>query len=240
MPRRKKLPVAAPLAFRPTTLRLPQLIPFGLPELDAALGGGLPVGRLTEIIGATAPAGASYGSTLLAAQFIANRQKLSPHASALWTDLSGSLDFELLRRAGVNLDLVTVLRPRDGAEALNRAFSHLITKPSHVLVISGLPKLGRRDLLFIGLLERLALLIPGTRTVLVCLSKPASTGPALARLAAVRLALDNEEMISERGRTILAADLTVLKHRFAKRQPGWRPGKQIALRISARLPRSMY
>lgn len=224
---RKRLQVAAPLALRPSMPRLPQLVPFGVPNLDDALGGGLPLGRLTEIIGAT-----TYGSALLVAQFIANRQRIAPSTNVVWTDLGGSLDFELLRRSGVNMNLLTVLRPRDGAEALNRAFSHLITKPSHVLVISGMPQLGRRDLLFIGLLERLALLIPGTRTVLVCLSKPESTGPALARLAAVRLALDNEEIITERNRAIFAADLTVLKHRFAA------AGRQVALRLAARPARS--
>lgn len=228
MPRRKRFPVAAPQAIRRASVpRAPQMVSSGVPALDAALGGGLPLGRLTEIIGGTA-----YGSPLLVANFIATRQRGAPHTNVVWTDLGGTLDLGLLDRAGVDLDRVTVLTPRDGADALNHVFAQLVSHPSHILVISGLPNLSRRDMLFIGLLERLALLIPGTRTVLVCLSAPETTGAALARFAAVRLTLDNETIITDRTRTIYAADLTVLKNRFAA------AGRKVALRLTAKPPRA--
>lgn len=226
MPRRKRLPVAAPSlplqgALRPTTPRSPQLIPFDLPDLDEALGGGLPLGRLTEIIGANEPA-----QHLLAARFIAARQRRAPAVRAVWLDLGGRLDPALLATAGLDLDQVVILAPRDGAETLSRAYGYLVSHPAHVLVISGLPRLGRRDALFVGLLERLAFLLPGARTILLCLSNPERTGAALARLAAVRLLLENEQVTGDRRRTILEASITVLKHRFA------RAGAQVALRIA--------
>jgi hypothetical protein len=232
MPRRKRLPVAVPNAARPSTpIFAPQLIPFGEPHLDAALGGGLPLGRLTEIIGAT-----EQGKHLLAARFIAARQQRAPAVRIVWLDLSHRLDLELVQAVGVDLHQVTVLAPRDGSDTLRRAFTYLAAHPAHILVISGLPALSRRDLLFIGLLERLAILVPGTRTILLCLTAPETTGSALARLAAVRLQLDHETISTAPGRTRYTAALTVLKHRVAARQPGWHPGAQVALRLIARAP----
>lgn len=236
MPRRKRLPVAAPGlhqqgAVRPTSRAAPQspsLVPFGDPQLDAALAGGLPLGRLTEIIGA-----GDQGKHLVAARFIAARQIRAPAVRVAWLDLNGRLDLDLIGAAGVDLARVTVLTPRDGIDTINRAFTFLAAHAVHVLVISGLPKLSRRDLLFVGLLERLALLLPGVRTILLCLSTPASTDGLLARLAAVRLYLDNEAVTRSAGRIQYQADLTVLKHRFGSRQPGWRPGAQVALHITA-------
>ena len=83
------------------------------PDLDAALGiGGLPRGRITEIIGP-----ATSGKVTLAAKVLsaAHREK---EALAAWLDLSNACDPDYLHRCGLDLDRLLIVRPRDATDAL--------------------------------------------------------------------------------------------------------------------------
>jgi hypothetical protein len=220
MPRRQKLPTVAPLVQAAAVPQPPPLIPSGIPALDRALRGGIPLNRITEISSV-----AAHGRHLLAARFVTQRLAAEVAGQAAWLDLGLCLAPELLSAAGVPADRVTLLTPRDGAETLHRSFTFLAMQQYQAIVIAGLPRATRGDLLFISLLERIALLVPQTRSILLYLTDPTTTSPALARLAAVRLGLAGEDITHRPDATIYTATATVLKHRYA------RPGVRVALRL---------
>ena len=75
--------IPAALSFRPPVA--PALLPFGVPEVDAALGGGLPLGAITELTGA-----ASSGRTTLALATLAGVTRQG--VTCAYVDISDSLD----------------------------------------------------------------------------------------------------------------------------------------------------
>lgn len=93
------------------TLDIPR-ISTGSIVVDSIIGGGLPVGRITEIFGPY-----SSGKTTFALTSIANVQKNG--GSALFIDLESSLDPRWAKRLGVDLDSLIVVSPDLGSEALD-------------------------------------------------------------------------------------------------------------------------
>ena len=90
--------------------RLPAL-PTGFAPLDVATGlGGLPRGRLTELIGRRTAGRVSVVAGAMAAALA------GPGAAGAWVDLSGAVDLAGLAAAGVDLRRLYLLRPR-GVEA---------------------------------------------------------------------------------------------------------------------------
>lgn len=77
--------------------KVTEFIPTGCLPLDIIMGGGLPVGRLTEIYGDT-----STGKSLLAAHLIAETQKLGGVAQLLDSETATSL--EIMQAVGVDPD----------------------------------------------------------------------------------------------------------------------------------------
>jgi recombination protein RecA len=87
-------------------------LPTGFPQLDDALGGGLPRGRITELFGPTS------GKTTLALQLAA---RVSEHGSAAWIDADRTFDPTYAVALGVALDRLAVVRPESAEEALDIA-----------------------------------------------------------------------------------------------------------------------
>ncbi len=87
----------------------------GIPQLDIALGGGIPKGRVIEIYGPE-----SSGKTTLALTIIARAQKES-NAWAWYGDMEHALDPEWAVKQGVNLDRVMFSQPMCGEECLDIA-----------------------------------------------------------------------------------------------------------------------
>lgn len=103
---------------RPGAVRLgmpggigPGRLPTALPDLDAALGGGLPRGRVTELVGDR-----STGRTGLASRMMAGATRRGE--TAAWVDLEDALDPEALAAAGVLLQSLLWVRPRGLDDAL--------------------------------------------------------------------------------------------------------------------------
>ena len=106
---------------RPGVMRLgapafvPQLrLATGLPALDAALEGGLPRGRMTELVGVR-----SAGRTGLACRIAASATRAGEVIA--WVDPEDALDPEAMATAGVTLARTLWVRPRDVADALRAA-----------------------------------------------------------------------------------------------------------------------
>ena len=190
------------------------------PDLDAALGiGGLPRGRITEIIGP-----ATSGKVTLAAKVLsaAHREK---EALAAWLDLSNACDPDYLHRCGLDLDRLLIVRPRDAADALAIALHLVESKALAALVFESLPISGpgQADLASIdpgiltGSLERLAAAVTLTESVVIFLTEPHAQSRTLAHGATVRLAIRRERWIT-RGPDVRGYEgqVEIVKHKLGR------------------------
>lgn len=90
-----------------------EAIPTGLPALDWAIGiGGVPRGRITEIVGDK-----STGKTTLAMTIIKTAQQRK--LRCVFADAENALNFKKAESLGVDLDKLTVLHASYGEEYLN-------------------------------------------------------------------------------------------------------------------------
>ncbi len=109
------------------------------PDLDAALGGGLPRGRVSEIVGL-----ATSGKVTLAAKVLAAAQQ-NQDALVAWLDLGRTCDPDYLHRCGVDLDRLLVVHPQDGADALAITLHLVESNTLAVLVFDSLADLSPGD-----------------------------------------------------------------------------------------------
>ena len=190
------------------------------PDLDAALGiGGLPRGRITEIIGP-----ATSGKVTLAAKVLSAAQR-DKEALVAWLDLSNSCDPDYLHRCGLDLDRLLIVRPRDAADAL-AITRHLVeSKALAALVFESMPISGPglADLASIdqgiltGTLERLAAAVTLNECVVIFLTEPHAQSRTLAHGATVRLAIRRERWIT-RGPDVRGYEgqVEIVKHKLGR------------------------
>ena len=141
--------------------------PTGLIALDTHLGGGFPLGRLSEICGAP-----SSGRTSLALALLA--ETLERGVLAAWVDLANAFDPASAQAAGSDLERLLWVRARSEDEAL-RSCDRLLQTEGFELIVLDLA-LARdvtiRDVSWL----RLARLAAKSRTALVALSNASVTG----------------------------------------------------------------
>jgi len=88
-------------------------VPTGFPALDNALAiGGLPSGRITEIVGSP-----TSGVVTLALTLVARAQLLS--GSAIYIDLGQNFDPQFATHCGLDLSNLVLIRPKDAFQALS-------------------------------------------------------------------------------------------------------------------------
>lgn len=112
------------------------VIPTGIPQLDAALGiGGIPAGRITEIYG-----GAMTGKTALALRIAAQAQR---QGNVLYIDADNALSPFLLEANGVSNENLYLSRPN----TLEMAFEVCwwAAQGCRLAVIDSLPALPMQD-----------------------------------------------------------------------------------------------
>ncbi len=90
-----KLASRIPAALSPQALQAPRLIASGVPAIDALLGGGLPIGGITEFTGQ-----ASSGRTSLAFSLLA---RAAADSACAYVDVDDNLDPCSVANSGVNL-----------------------------------------------------------------------------------------------------------------------------------------
>lgn len=129
----------------------PRFRSTGVAPLDRLLGGGFPIGRLSEICGpaearSSASVAPSVGRTAVAQSLVA--ETLSSGALAAWIDLADAFDpdsaLEAIRARGdedVTLDRLLWVRARDEDEAL-RACERVMRTEGFELVVFDLLRLG--------------------------------------------------------------------------------------------------
>ncbi len=199
---RKAAPAAEPSVQLSTTF----------PALDAALGGGLPAGRITEISGP-----ATSGKVTLAAKALAAAQQDSK-ALVAWLDLGRTCDPDYLHRCGLALDRLLVVRPADAADALALALHLVESRALAALVFDGIAQLKGADQAAVsGALERLAIVVAQSPTVVIFLAEPGAQSRTLAHVATVRLALRRERWLTA-GQDVRGYEgqVTVVKHKLGR------------------------
>ena len=199
---RRAAPAPAPFALLSTT--------FG--ELDAALDGGLPRGRITEIAGP-----ATSGKVTLAAKTLTAAQA-ERDALVAWLDLPRTCDPDYMHRCGLDLDRLLVVRPHDALDALAITLHLVTSRTLAALVFDGTAQLAQADSAAVtGSLERLATVVTQTQTAVIFLTEPQAPSRTLAHVAAVRLALRREEWLT-RGSDVrgYTGQVEILKHRQGK------------------------
>jgi recombination protein RecA len=115
-----KLASRIPAALSPQALQAPRLISCGVPEIDGLLGGGLPLGGVTEFTGL-----ASSGRTSLAFSLLAGA---ASEAACAYVDVDDSMDPRSAAAAGVNLKDLLWVRVAGG-----------IARPANVPSLPALP-----------------------------------------------------------------------------------------------------
>lgn len=88
-----------------------EAMPFGIPNVDDALSGGIPTGRITEMFGAEAS-----GKTTLMLHAVATAQKKGD--LVYYVDAENSLDVSYAMRIGVDPKKLYISQPEYGEQAL--------------------------------------------------------------------------------------------------------------------------
>lgn len=109
-------------------------IPTGLAALDAALGGGLPRGRIVEIFGAE-----STGKSTLALQAAAHAIRAG--SAAAWIDAEHVFDPTQAAHLGVAVDRLLLTQPDSAEQALEIARRLLESRALDLLVIDSIAAL---------------------------------------------------------------------------------------------------
>ena len=180
-------------------------IPTSFPALDQALGtGGVPRGRITEILGVP-----TSGMSTLAPKIISSAQ--SHEDTAVYVDLGHTFDPDYAVRCGVDLATLFIVRPHSGREALEITQALIASGSTGVLIFDSVPHLlreplGARDMS--AALRRMAATLDSSPCALIFLT-PLHFGDAssadnypsgftLPHYASVRLLLEKESWIRKR------------------------------------------
>ncbi len=198
-------------------------LPTGFPALDRALGiGGLPKGRITELIGV-----GTAGQATLAAKALAQAQRQGQHV--LYVDAYHDVDLDFLARCGVRFDALTVLRPSTVAQALEITDDFLREGGAVAIVWDRIPALGPEPD-FLGRLDAALrewnMWLSRSLCVLLFLTEVTApqaypNGLSLPYFASLRLLFQRREWLRRRQRVIgFVSEVSILKNRFG---PSGRP-----------------
>jgi RecA/RadA recombinase len=153
-------------------------LPFACPALDAVLGGGLPRGGITEIVGRVSSGRTTLGHTLIASATRAGE-------CVAWVDVPNALDPESIRQAGANVERILWLHPRDRSTAL-RSVEHVLGAGGFRLVVLDLDEASSSSWVPVSVWMRLARAALRYDAAVVVLGPSSLAGPFAALSLEVR------------------------------------------------------
>jgi len=178
-------------------------IPSGYPALDAALGGGIPLGRLSEMGGRV-----TSGMTTLIYGLVASAQ--AEGRSALWIDLPATFDPLAASRCRVVLERLYLLRLDAPDETPNILREVLLTGGLKLIVLDG-----GSEALAVDELRRLVGIIQRAGAALVILRDLPPGARLVARsLTAVSLLIERRAWL-RRGQAVIGCRSRVMLLRGA-------------------------
>ena len=211
----------------PDPAAMPTALPTGFPALDRALGiGGIPRGRITELVGH-----GSAGQGSLAASLAAQAQQRG--GQVVYVDACRQVDLDLLTHWGVGFDDLRVLRPAQPSLALTLTRDLLGEGGADLILFDRYDPAepAYRDM--DAMLAEVTPLLGATASTLVFLTEADASryppGRALPYYATLRLHCQQMDWITE-GLTLagLVAQVAVIKHKLGP------PGG--SARLSLRMP----
>ena len=185
-------------------------VPTSFPALDAALQGGLPRGRITEICGPT-----TSGKLTVAAKAIATLHQQDALALAAWLDPTRTCDPDYFHRCGVDLDRLLVAHADTLTDTLALILRLVESNTLGLLAVDELPMGQTTEAALAAALARLAPLVAHVATAVVFLTEPQPAPLALAHAAAVRVLLHREQWV-KRGADVRGYEgqAEIVKNRF--------------------------
>jgi len=190
---------AVRLGARPTAALA--AVSTGFEALDAATGlGGLPRGRITEIVGRPTSGRETVATRTVAAAI--GRGGGRPGGHAAWVDVSGNVDVDYLACSGVDLERLFILSPPRPLDALALAAQAVASGVFGVVVLDALADLPPDGVTARAVEQFVRTVTPAlgrSATACVILSGPESHHKAVAHAAAVRLALVKVGLIRRGG-----------------------------------------
>jgi recombination protein RecA len=205
------------------SLEAPAVLSTGFAELDRALAiGGMPRGRVTELLGTP-----TSGMTTIALTLMARAQAQGDLAG--YIDLSKTFDAEYAALVGVDLAALLLVRPTSAADALEIMQALIGSGGVGVLVVDALAllQIAPRDAM---LLEQALRVLPAALAASPCAlvaltplpyspemtRSLAFTSSLLAHAASIRLHIVREAWLpAEHGPPGCHVRIRVLKHRLA-------------------------
>lgn len=117
-------------ALRPARdlMAAPRLLPTGIPRLDDLIGGGLPVGALSAVIGTATSGGVTLSLTLIA-------RTQADNGEAVFIDLPQTFNAASAADCGVAVDRLLVARPPDALAAFALARDVAASRAVDLVVI---------------------------------------------------------------------------------------------------------
>ncbi len=165
----------------------------GYPALDAATGlGGLPRGRITEIV----------GRTTSGRETIATRTVAAAVGACAWVDVAGLVDVDALARTGVDLGRLYILRPPDPIDALAIAGQLLAGGHFEVVVLDAMTDMPPGGATTRAVEQFVRIVTPAlgrSTTICLVLSSPEREERALRHAAALRIGLVKVGLIRAGG-----------------------------------------
>jgi len=205
----------------PAKVEVPH-IPTGFPSLDKALGmGGIPRGRITELLGAP-----TSGMATLALKVLASAQ--AQRDMAAYVDLSYTFDPDYAARCGVKPAKLLLVRPHTGGQALEIIQGLIASHGVGVLALNSVSDLmaeAHGPQTISAALRQLSRVLAGSPCACLFLTPlhfgdatsmdNYPSGFALPHYAAVRLLIEKERWIrKQRDVRGYQARVTVLKNKL--------------------------
>jgi recombination protein RecA len=118
------------------TIRQPWRIPTNVFDLDRALLGGIPVGRITMLHGPK-----HSGKTYMAYRIMASAQRIFPAQRVVFIDTEGTFDAVWATKCGVDVDRLVYVPPDSGEQAVDIADALMRASEVSLVVVDSLASL---------------------------------------------------------------------------------------------------
>lgn len=189
-------------------------LPSGVVYLDQALGGGLPIGRISEIGGR-----GTSGAATLALRFVVSAQAYGGHV--VWIDLGYAFDGEYAAAQGVALDQLVLARPALLLSSMDIVATLVAENAAALVVVDSTAEIASAPGGVSALnaaLRRITPVLAKTAGAVLFLSRDGTTIPALAHAASLRLGCECIAWIDNRVGDVLGyrTCVTVAKNKLGR------------------------
>lgn len=111
-----------------------EFVSTGVIALDGALGGGVPLGRMVEILGKQ-----SSGKSTIALSIAANAQKTYPNKHIVYVDTEKTLDLIWAEKLGINIKTLEHVEPITGEDTFNIIEAYVKSEKTSVIILDSVP-----------------------------------------------------------------------------------------------------